>query len=218
MPYLDALPTMNLAARPVKTFLIRDTTRRARLLRVYVEGKCVADRTVHNAYFHVDDVDGPAFTCSDFPEEFEGDPRWPGHCDYCGFEFAQSPIPPTRMLAIDRIMRRPDTGQQAMLDRQWSRMAGAMVDLTWYHEFPQLCGPDGRSLMVICPDGSPWHIDGRASNCTLPNDQVHKCRVRHGDPDRLTVDKNGVTCSAGAGSIQAKYWHGFLRDGWLVDC
>lgn len=44
----------------------------------------------------------------------------------------------------------------------------------------------------------------------------HKCWVREGVPPRLTVGKNGVTCGAGAGSILTPKWHGFLRDGKLV--
>lgn len=33
----------------------------------------------------------------------------------------------------------------------------------------------------------------------------------------ITVDKNGTTCAAGAGSISAGPYHGFLRNGQLVD-
>lgn len=46
----------------------------------------------------------------------------------------------------------------------------------------------------------------------------HKCWVRHGDPraSNVTVDKNGDTCSAGAGSILAGDYHGFLQAGVLT--
>jgi hypothetical protein len=40
--------------------------------------------------------------------------------------------------------------------------------------------------------------------------------VRHGEAPNITVDKNGVTCGAGAGSIQCGSYHGFLRNGELV--
>jgi hypothetical protein len=56
----------------------------------------------------------------------------------------------------------------------------------------------------------------RASNCTMPNDMLHRCWVRHGNPPMITVDKNGPTCGAGAGSILSGNWHGFLRNGELV--
>lgn len=92
---------------------------------------------------------------------------------------------------------------------------GAMWDAWWY----PWKGPDGRSLMVRCPNGRDWSIDGRASNCTLPDDQEHRCWVRTGDPPSVTVSKSAPgqrTCSAGGGSIQAGDYHGFLRDGRLT--
>lgn len=63
-------------------------------------------------------------------------------------------------------------------------------------------------------------IDGRASNCTMPDDNVHKCWVRHGRPEdgTLHVDKNGNTCAAGAGSIATPNFHGFLHNGDLSAC
>lgn len=81
----------------------------------------------------------------------------------------------------------------------------------WVH-----AGPDGHILIVNTPGGH-WIIDSRASNCTLPHDDEHRCWVRHGEVPNITVDKNGLTCSAGAGSIQCGSYHGFLRNGKLVD-
>jgi len=63
-------------------------------------------------------------------------------------------------------------------------------------------------------------IDGPANNCTRkddPGQKHHHCWVRHGVPPSITVDKNGPTCEAGAGSILTKNWHGFLRNGMLVE-
>lgn len=74
-------------------------------------------------------------------------------------------------------------------------------------------GCDGRHLFVITPDGQDWDIDGRASNCTRPDDDVHRCWVRHGEAPGITVDKRGNTCAAGAGSIAMPGYHGFLRNG-----
>jgi hypothetical protein len=66
------------------------------------------------------------------------------------------------------------------------------------------------------------HVDGRLAREQLhaADDDVHKCWVRHGDPrtGELHVDKNGVTCSAGAGSILSGSYHGFLHNGYLVEC
>ena len=99
----------------------------------------------------------------------------------------------------------------------WQPPVGAMWDAYWLHDMPSYCGADGKALHVMTPCGE-WNIDSRASNCTRPEDSVHKCWVRHGVPPNITVDKNGDTCSAGAGSIQIKEYHGFLRNGELTDC
>lgn len=76
--------------------------------------------------------------------------------------------------------------------------------------------PEGRAPLQILTPGGVWMPDSRANNCTLPNEKTHRCWVLHGDGLRLTADKAGHTCSAGAGSILAGGWHGFLRDGMLV--
>lgn len=78
-------------------------------------------------------------------------------------------------------------------------------------------GEDGIYLMVRLPDGHDWAVDSEASNCTKPG-EPHHCWIRHGDPRecRVTVDKNGDTCAAGAGSIASPNWHGFLQNGVLV--
>ncbi len=73
-------------------------------------------------------------------------------------------------------------------------------------------------LLVRVPNGAShrdWDIDSRASNCTLPHDRKHRCWVRHGKPPLVTVDKKGVSCNAGAGSILMPEWHGFLTNGEL---
>lgn len=72
---------------------------------------------------------------------------------------------------------------------------------------------DGWHLMVMCPGHEVWNIDSRASNCTKPYDYAHQCWIRHGTPPLITVDKNGPTCAAGAGSIQVGKYHGFLQGG-----
>lgn len=96
---------------------------------------------------------------------------------------------------------------------------GAMWDADWRKSaFPEDVGPDGLSLIVVCPDGWHWCVDSEASNCTRKGDRTHKCWVRHGDPRTgdIHVDKNGATCAAGAGSILTPKWHGFLHHGHLV--
>jgi hypothetical protein len=94
---------------------------------------------------------------------------------------------------------------------------GAPAGSCWEDGTGRTRGPDGRGLIVRCPDGFNWSIDGRCSNCNLPQDTAHRCWVRHGRPEdgTLHVDKDGLTCSAGAGSIDTGRWHGFLHRGSL---
>lgn len=78
---------------------------------------------------------------------------------------------------------------------------------------------DGKHLHVVLPEGTHWDVDSRANNCTMRDDTVHRCWVRHGDPTKgepVHVDKQGVTCHAGAGSIVVPGYHGFLHHGQLI--
>jgi hypothetical protein len=95
-------------------------------------------------------------------------------------------------------------------------------DVTHRDDYPAV-GEDGLAICCILPGGSHWYIESQASNCTNPTDRTHRCWVRHGTVgEPLTVDKAGHTCGAGAGSIfgvhEQKNWHGFLRNGVLVQC
>lgn len=113
------------------------------------------------------------------------------------------------------LYRRGDTGEVVTFN---DAPVGAVLD--WGRLHTERAGPDGRYLVCKVPDsrgGHGWHMDGRASNCTMPEDNEHRCWVRHGEPPDLTVDKNGHTCAAGGGSIQTDSWHGFLRGGELVE-
>ena len=72
-------------------------------------------------------------------------------------------------------------------------------------------GPDEKNLVVILPDGSEWHVDGNASNCTW-KDQKHRCWERNGVPPNISVGK-GPPCSDGQGSIKTLTYHGHLNNG-----
>lgn len=115
-------------------------------------------------------------------------------------------------LGVEARYRRPNTGEE------WARHElppGAMFDAFWMPAAWR--GTDGISLVVILPTGHGWYVDSEAANCTRPG-EPHHCWVRHGDPrtEPVTVDKNGDTCAAGAGSIAVEGYHGFLRDGILT--
>lgn len=116
------------------------------------------------------------------------------------------------------VYRNAETGKHSL---PGGLPVGAIVD--WTHQGGyrrERTGPDGRYLVCIVPASYRhfWHMDDRASNCGSRDDDEHRCWVRHGEPPDLTVDKEGLTCTAGAGSIVTDTWHGFLRGGYLVDC
>ena len=79
---------------------------------------------------------------------------------------------------------------------------------------------DGKHLWcALPPNGHPWNIDGRCSNCAQKDETTHRCWVRHGDPSvpsSLHVDKAGHTCNAGGGSIATDGYHGHLHNGALT--
>ncbi|KQV66654.1 hypothetical protein [Caulobacter sp. Root343] len=148
--------------------------------------------------------------------EYAGDERWPTACG-CGHVFGSGA---NRSVHHQRLVRRTDTGEA--FEGYQALPVGAVWNAFWMVEGRRgdWVGPDGRSLVCRLPDGSVWMIDSRASNCTMPDDDVHKCWVRHGRPEDgdLHVDKAGHTCAAGAGSIATPTWHGFLHHGQLTVC
>lgn len=138
------------------------------------------------------------------------DPRWPQFCEGCGLRFEEND---EWQVNQDLIYVRVETGETRAL-RDWENEPGAMWDADWCHDWRT--GPDGLSLMVVCPGGGVWFIDGPAKNCTNPSDTAHRCWVRVGEPPNITVGKlapRQTTCGAGAGSIQTHNYHGFLVNG-----
>lgn len=152
------------------------------------------------------------------------DPRWPARCCRCEYAFT----PEDRWQEWQELLyRRADTGELVSLRGRTSSGSpdapppappGAMWDAWWMPDTPAWNGPDGMALMVRLPDGHDWLVDAEAANCTRPGDPAHKCWVRHGDPRlaQVTVDKDGETCAAGAGSIASAGYHGFLHGGILT--
>lgn len=132
---------------------------------------------------------------------------WPTQCTGCTYIFTEED---EWQIFPETLYRRADTGETMT----WNESGpGAMRHCEWYEGLAWASGPDGLALSVKCPNGREWHIDGPCSNCTMKDDRVHKCWCRHGTPPNITVDKNCNTCAAGAGSIQAGDYHGFLRNG-----
>jgi hypothetical protein len=181
-------------------------------------GKCmVSDLETHNASVRIENaqalVDAEGYSEAIDVGPYLDDPRWPTSC-LCGYVFVDSD---ERQIFQDRIYQRSDTGQAIPLR---DAPPGAMWNAWWMASVRH--GEDGRCLIVKLPTNHEWVIDGQASNCTMPDDhsqKLHHCWIRHGDPTKpetVTVDKNGTTCGAGAGSIQSGDYHGFLQNGVLT--
>lgn len=217
------------AAMTVTCFMVEATGDGDAWLRRYVRGPCPThpskDPTysLHEAMHYVGVIplrfgmhDGHEMLESHDPDAFEG---WEkvAACS-CGYEFRDVD---TRQV-LCRQLWEAQGGERRILPggREAGRPKwgpGAMCDAWWLHDWERYAGPDGRSLMVICPDGAQWTIDGQASNCTRKGDD-HDCWCRHGEPPVITVDKTPEpgrsTCQAGGGSIDTGHgYHGFLRDG-----
>lgn len=200
----------------MKTRLIHEIGTRA-YLRVYWDGK--TDAVVcpncggtgrpgyHNAEIFLKDSDKLGdWDLGGRPEDYPDD-RWPKLCDHCG-----EPVP-------------DDANRQVFHKRLYDTKSGSPEpgDMYFmkYHEADERChwgweNCSGLHLIVILPNGREWDVDGRASNCTMKEGKIHRCWCRHGEPPNITVDKNGITCAAGAGSILSGDYHGFLRNGELT--
>lgn len=138
----------------------------------------------------------------------------PGVCHYCGKPFKTDKFNGSM---VGFLWTNPVTGETKVSPEEFG--PGAMfyieylkgyMSRTW-DNWPE----DTLPLQVVTPGGE-WMIDARARNCTMPEDKLHRCWCRHGEPPELTVDKNGLTCTAGAGSIQCGNYHGFLQNGYLT--
>lgn len=144
------------------------------------------------------------------PAPDHDDQRWPRQCA-CGYAFLEND---EWQRFVEELYRRTDTNEETTLA---SAGPGAMWHAWW---FDDTFVPQGKHNLVVRTPGGEWCIDSQASNCTMPDDRKqerHHCWIRHGEPPLITVDKNGTTCGAGAGSIQCNSYHGFLRNGYLED-
>lgn len=210
------------------TFWLEPTDRIAVGLRRYHSSggdgfTCAAG--YHSALAYTGEVDATfcdsddGRTLASRPQTARDDPRWPQSCA-CGYRFTDDDHWQDWQ---DLIYRRTDSGLPVIL-RDWCAESvddpppappGAMWDAWWMPD--NWRGPDGIALMVRLPNGHDWHVDSEASNCTRKG-EPHACWVRHGDPRTamVHVDKDGDTCAAGAGSILADDYHGFLHHGVLT--
>jgi len=217
---------------PVQTFWLEPTDQVAVGLRRYRSGEGGFDcpHGYHSALVYTG-VEPAVFRDDDYPRRVlelrskapYDDPRWPTKCEHCNYAFDGDDAWQDWQ---ELLWRRTDTGELRVLHKGApapelgapAAEPGACWDAYWIPENWRKVD-DGIYLMVRLPDGHDWAVDSRASNCGSPDDHAHQCWVRHGDPKecQVTVDKNGNTCTAGAGSIASPNWHGFLRGGQLVE-
>jgi len=207
----------------VPCFWLEPTGMSIRFLRVFASGQdCDA-----GGYCDARVIVGPvpkdqAITRTPAPGDDTGigAQQWPTACNRCGRAFHVKRSQRQIFHEYEmRVVRAMPGAARPVGATCWTgegpAIAGAMWDAPWMGKSFE--GPDGRHLIVMLPNGREWAVDGRANNCTMPDDTIHRCWIRHGEPPNLTVDKRGNTCSAGAGSIQAGDYHGFLRAGHLVE-
>lgn len=204
-----------------KVFFCEATGRSSRSLRRYArrdDQPCPGG--YHNAHTPLDEVTwgepgseiSPPVWTSHLTPELAARPDWPVKCEHCDYVFVEDD---ERQLFSRSIYRNASTGEEFTLG---AAPSGSVWNAWWMSDWRR--GPDGRCLVVQTPAGE-WMVDSRASNCTKPADDEHRCWVRHGKPEdgTLHVDKNGLTCAAGAGSIDMNgRWHGFLHSGELYRC
>lgn len=126
------------------------------------------------------------------------DPRWPTHCDACGYVFTDADV---WQLHWHALYRRVATGEVVgHLHPSEGRVPpGAMWDTPWF--LPQWAGPDGRCLSVMTPGGE-WCIDGPSSGGDRRPWQ------RTGEPPTITATPSIL--------IGDRY-HGWLTNGVLRD-
>jgi len=200
----------------IRCFLVEPSPRAALYLRRYVSSGEIGAHyhEAMSARFRVVDIEineeegwwhVPHQNISHDEEE------WPTHCE-CGYEFKDTDV---WQEFVDRIYEAVPPNDGSWAHRELP--PGAMFYCNWLTQSFFWDNSSGDCLVVKTPGGE-WVIDARASNCTLPDENTHRCWVRHGVPPDITVDKVGHTCSAGAGSILQSGWHGFLRNGYLEEC
>lgn len=121
---------------------------------------------------------------------------WPHRCP-CGYLFKPSD---NWQVFTDRLYRRADHPDGVPFTLA-EAAPGAIWDADWLHDFR--AGPDGLSLHVRLPDGGDWFMDG-------PSAGNGPGWSRTGKPPVLTVTPS---CQHITGGL----WHGWLREGYLVD-
>jgi hypothetical protein len=154
----------------------------------------------------------------DYPAE-----KWPVQCAHCGAPVPTEPSSKPTKVGEHGVYVVHQVFSSRLYDTASGEPEPGDIFRLHYHD-PGEChnwdNCDGIHIYGMLPNGYQWDMDGRASNCTLPQEKTHRCWIRTGTPEAgdLDVGKTGHTCAAGAGSIDAPGWHGFLRHGEWQQC
>lgn len=209
--------------QPIPTRFLREIGTVHRLRRYWEDNHPCNGWSYHNAFKEL----GRTYTLSDY-ETFGSESQYqasdyPTICHHCGH--VTDPANGELQVFRKRLYATL-SGEEIVQDEMkpgdlfFIREHAPAPGVSYRHCHSGWTNCNGQHLHCILPEGSSWDIDSRCSNCTMPNDTVHRCWVRHGDPEKgsIHVDKQGVTCQAGAGSIVVPGFHGFLHQGFITQC
>lgn len=124
------------------------------------------------------------------------DERWPKKCEHCSYEFSDSDMWQHFTL---RLYRRDDHVTLV------TTLSAAPVGSMWYADWYPWKGPDGHCLVVKTPAGD-WIVDGPS----------YTDGKESGPPWSRTGAPPNVTANPSI-HFPGKY-HGWLRDGLLIEC
>jgi hypothetical protein len=197
----------------VKCFMIEPTDRARRFLRRFTyrsNAPCPVNSWGHEASVRIEDAPLEGLTergsyFGDAGGVQHSDRRWPKKCEACGaYKFKNGD---EWQVTQERIYRRQDTGEECTLR---DAPTGAMWYADWMSEGMDASltgpgtfkGPDGRCLYVMVPGNHPACLDGPATN--------GPGWTRTGTPPDVTASPS-IWADAPTG------WHGWLRDGELIE-
>jgi hypothetical protein len=185
----------------IQCFWLEETDAVARFLRRYSRANDCPGHGYHNAMTRIEDDVARAGEMIDLTpgrsvDAFVADDRWPSKCEHCARPFI---VDEEWQVFSERIYRRADNGELVTLR---DVPPGAMWNAWWIGHRSEMPKPDEIRLMVKTPDGD-WYVDGKASN--------GPGWTRTGDP---RANPSTVTATP---SIAMQKYHGWLRDGRLVD-
>ena len=207
---------------PIPTRYLREIGTVHRLRRYWEDSHPCKGWSYHNAFEEL----GRTYTLDDhttYGSEKDYSPSaFPTQCHHCGHVWSESS---SSLQVFRKRLFVASNGAEVAQDEM---VPGDLFYLREHAPAPgahyRFChggwtNCNGMHLHCVLPDGTPWDIDSRCSNCTMRDDTLHRCWVRHGDPEHgetVHVDKSGLTCAAGGGSIVVPGFHGFLHHGKLL--